>query len=101
MNELYFKKQDGNYYVFLLGKNGEPKPGVNIRVTVRHLKYPASPQEIIKTDAEGKVKLGHLKNVREVEAHAPLFGIQRKWQVLPRWQKIAYPHSIECLEGET
>lgn len=36
MDELYLRKENGQYFLYLLGKNGEPKPNVSFVVKPLH-----------------------------------------------------------------
>ncbi len=39
MIDMYLKKENGNYYIYVLGKNGEPKEKTNVKIVVKHLFY--------------------------------------------------------------
>ena len=62
MADLYLKKKDQNYYIYVLGKNGEPKEKVSVEVTLHHsiYSYLNLPKDILITDSDGKVKIGNL-----------------------------------------
>jgi len=36
INELFLKKNNKDYFIFMLGKNGEPQIGKNLKVEVMH-----------------------------------------------------------------
>lgn len=57
---------DGEYQYIVKGKNGEPKRGVLVDFEFTHEYYYTSKNKTLKTDKEGTVHLGTLKNVRMV-----------------------------------
>ena len=71
MNELYLRKENGEYSLYLFGKNGEPKPKVSINVYLAHLymmKESIEKKINMITDQEGRVKLGSLKKIIMIRA---------------------------------
>ena len=63
MCELYLKKIKDDYFVYLLGKNGEAKPKVSVNVSCQHKRYPDRKNAQLVTDSNGRVKLGPLKGI--------------------------------------
>ena len=85
MNELYLRKENQDYYLYLLGKNGEPQSKVNVSLKVIHLEmFRQSESKIIPliSDKEGKIKLGPLKKVMAISATVNLFNISEKAWVI-------------------
>jgi hypothetical protein len=67
MCEVYMRKQGSDHFVYVLGKNGEPRPEMNVNFTIIHKLFNPSQEGtrdmVLTTDKEGKIKLGHLKKV--------------------------------------
>ena len=59
--------KDG-YCLFLLGKTGEPVPGVKLNVTLEHGLATQPYETTLKTDANGRVVLGHLSGFTRITA---------------------------------
>ena len=59
---------DNGYELYLLGKNGEPKPGVDVNINFT-IKYVNSEKTVtLTTNADGKVILGHLPNIISINS---------------------------------
>ena len=68
--ESYLRKLRGNYYFYVLGKNGEPLSDISVNFTLTH-KYITSQTEVasLSTDADGKVNLWSLTNINTVSTY--------------------------------
>lgn len=76
MSDIYLRKENGDYYLYLLGKNGEPKKNVNVTIKMVHRKLGLKENTTnITTDKNGKIKLGHLKKVVAIDVSVSLFSI--------------------------
>lgn len=65
--ESYFRKYKGDYYYYLLGKNGEALVDSSIQLTFAHSTIAnQSTSVLLNTDEDGKIKLGPLKDIRLV-----------------------------------
>jgi hypothetical protein len=51
-----------------LGKNGEPKPFINIALTINSLLYNGGSRKTLMTNEKGYINLGKLLNVDTVSA---------------------------------
>ena len=93
---LIKKNNDGNYLVYLLGKNGEPKINHQVELHLEH-KYQNSLNNdepiLMESDLEGRLDLGKLGNVRNVRLDKNLFEIEQ----LP---KYTYMPLIKILENQ-
>ena len=78
MCDIFLKKENGEYFLSVNGKNGEARPDVNLNVQVMHKWFVSNsntPKEHqLTTDKEGRIKLGHLKGVLAVFATARNLG---------------------------
>jgi len=93
MSELFLRKEGGEYFIYLLGKNGEPRSNVNIKIKVMHRKFIkfGEVNEVLTTDKEGKVKLGHLKGCLGLNANVSLYNIDNNWMLYMNDEEITYP----------
>ena len=57
---MYLRKIGKDYFIYALGRNGEPQNGTSIGVWLRHKDYSVEAAESMKTDHQGKIKLGEL-----------------------------------------
>ena len=112
MCEVYMRKQGKDHFVYVLGKNGEPRQDVNLGVEVMHKLFNPSEgnsvgQITLTTDKEGKVKLGPLKKVIAVAINARLFNINHTWFIGNQSGKdgsnnlLTYPSKVDVIEGES
>ncbi len=83
MCELFLKKANDEYSLYVLGKNGEARADTKLQVTFIH-KWFANPSsqhsslnqpQTLTTDKEGKVKLGKLRKICAIMANAPSLHI--------------------------
>lgn len=61
--EIFLRNLGGDYQLMVKGKNGEPKSRSLIDVTLRHKFYYTTKQIVLKTDKNGTINLGKLKNI--------------------------------------
>ena len=113
MCEVYMRKQGKDHFVYVLGKNGEPRSDVGLSVDIIHRYFnsngggAAIHQGSIQltTDREGKVKLGHLKKVAGVTVRANQLGISHNWFIGNlsggSANLLTYPSQVDVVEGET
>jgi hypothetical protein len=64
--EAFLRNVDGDYQYLIRGKNGEPKRGVLIDFDFNHAFYYTTRTKVLKTDKDGIVHLGRLKNIVSV-----------------------------------
>jgi len=100
---LKFTK-DG-YFLYVLGKNGEPKCRVTLDLIAYNSYFRKERSFNLDTDDEGKITLGLLEDIMSLRANLrPKGDIEisepREW-VLPRENYIDYPTSLKICEGES
>eukprot|EP00347_Sterkiella_histriomuscorum_P016748 403352004 len=103
MTELYLRKQQGDFYLYLLGKNGEPKPKQTISVQFAHLYFPQDSIESsvsLITDQEGKVKLGNLKKIAMIRASCSNVS-EKMFFITQERQNLTYHSRLDIIENET
>lgn len=69
ISEVHLRKENEDYYLMLLGKNGEPWPRHRFNFNFRHSQYGVinSSEINLATDKNGCIKLGPLKNILQVD----------------------------------
>lgn len=79
--ELFLKKEgDAGYCVYVLGKNGEPRPEVNLKLRIMHkwfTSYGNGKEVTLTTDKEGRIRLGDLKHVIGISVDSSYLGISQ------------------------
>lgn len=69
--EDYLRKHNGEYYYYILGKNGEPIEDTTVTVCLYHALQPFESFSVTSmTDSEGKINLGHLKKITKITMFA-------------------------------
>lgn len=84
MNDIFLRKENGEYYAYLLGKNGEARPKVNLQIVLMHIYQIKTQKEnkiVLTTDKEGKVKLGKLKKVIAAVVKCNLFSLEKNFMI--------------------
>lgn len=67
--EAFLRNVDAEYIYLIKGKNGEPKKGVLVDFDFTHKYFHGSKSKTLKTDKEGQVYLGALKNILRFNAN--------------------------------
>ncbi|HVO31522.1 MAG TPA: hypothetical protein VMV18_12335, partial [bacterium] len=78
IEDLHLARTADGYVVYLLGKSGEAKPGVALNFSLRHRDLAPQLDFTLQTDAQGRVELGHLRDVVSVSVNTPA-GISETW----------------------
>jgi len=78
--DLHFAATDGGFVLSYLGKSGEPRPGVALRLGLHHREVTRTIEVTLQTDAAGRVELGALDGIATVDAATP-GGLERSFAV--------------------
>ena len=101
--ESYLRKLRGNYYFYVLGKNGEPLSDISINFTLTH-KYITSQTEVVSlsTDADGKVNLGSLTDINTVSTYfnGSNGDCYSTYTINNLTERVSLPDSLNILEDE-
>jgi hypothetical protein len=101
--DVYLRLTGGNYYLHLLGKNGEPLSGKVLNVKLKH-KYLTSSNHSsveLKTTEEGTVKLGALKDIRSIDVSFGNSGLDPiTWQIDNQVDTMHIQSSYHICAGE-
>lgn len=104
--ESYLRNVGGEYQYLVKNKNGEAISGVLIDFTFYHKYFHQAGEAKLRTDSDGVVTLGMLKNIREFQAVPCLSRVvasKPKFWVLPDNYSLSYPEgkTISLTEKET
>jgi hypothetical protein len=98
IDDLHLRFGTEGYSVLLLGKAGEPRPGVRLSFTFHHTHVTSPIRTDLQTDSTGRVLLGALPLVSRVEATAAHSNARGSW---PIEQWFATPRTLyHASEGE-
>lgn len=97
VSDLYFSKTSEGYEVQLLGRTGEPIVDSALNFNVRRDDFRTDVLSTLRTDENGRVRLGALEGIYRVTAKAPN-GRQYRW-VLPVDQRH-HPSVLHARVGE-
>ena len=101
--EDYLRKYKGDYYYYVLGKNGEPIEDLNVNIGLTHALMSNNPSSISSiTDEEGKVNIGQCIDIIKVSTNFQ--GTQgywsSEWKLPQKVETCCYPSTINVLEDE-
>ena len=101
VHEFHLKmSKDSSYEIFVLGKNGEPKPLWPISVTVQHCYHGTISQELT-TDNEGKLFLGKLTGCLALSVRHNADGTNRDWTLPSTIDQWTYPVQVDLVQGQS
>jgi hypothetical protein len=98
---MYLRKVGPDYFVYVLGRNGEPQVKADVSITSHHKDFSDSHSTYLKTDKLGKVGLGNLKDITSISANIKNGGkdINETWTILNQnkdsWTSATDFHIIE------
>jgi hypothetical protein len=97
IEDLHFAKFGEEYVIELLGRSGEAKPDRAVQVSVKHRDFKESVSVSLKTDAQGRVKLGSLPDIASVTATGPE-GVSHAWNLAT--DKHTYRQALHAKAGD-
>ena len=99
---MFLRREKGEYYLYLLGKNGETRPQTNVQLQVVHKAMVQDSEQTYycNTGKEGRVKLGKLKRVVGLRAKCKLYDLEQQWILNDDRQSLSYPAAIDVVESE-
>jgi hypothetical protein len=83
---------DGQYFIHVLGQNGEPKPGKEIWLALKHAYVSSEIRTSLQSNDEGIIELGQLPNIISVEYKG------QTWNIAPEYSTPLLPSFI-CVEA--
>ncbi|MDU9051008.1 MAG: hypothetical protein Q3M30_19350 [Candidatus Electrothrix sp. Rat3] len=97
IEDLFLRRTAEGYLIELLGRNGEARADRPVQLQLKHRDFQRVVQTSLKTDAQGRVNLGELKDIVWVEAENSEKTL-RDWQ-LPQ-DKHSHPPLLHLLARE-
>lgn len=101
--ETYLRRIRGEYFIYVLGKNGEPLEDTNVTLQFTHAILGQKEGIQKKTDEDGRINLGQLQNI--ILINAKIQGIHgnfvHNWAPQAHSELCSYPVIINILEGES
>lgn len=102
--ELFLFRDQEQFKVQLLGKNGEPKPNMNLSVTVISLLHNGSVTRSLMTNERGYVTLGRLPSVRSISvqtvATPDIQSVSGNWRIDSSRNEVQFPRYLYLRRGE-
>ncbi len=95
---LHFARFGPDYAVELLGRTGEPRADRPVQLSLKHRDFRQPVNVLLKTDAQGRVKLGPLADILTVTATGPE-GTPHTWAVPT--DRHTYRQLVHAKLGET
>ena len=96
--DLHLMTVAGAYVLELLGKTGEPRPDLPVRVAIKHRDFTKLVNVTLRTDAQGQIQLGELADVTLVTATTPE-DLSRNWWL--RHDQHSHYNTLHGREGES
>ena len=81
VEDLHLAKFGADYVIELLGRSGESKPDRAVHLALKHRDFRQPVQTTLKTDGQGRVRLGALTDIVSVTATGPE-GTAHTWALL-------------------
>ena len=97
VEDLHLLKAEGSYVVELRGKTGEAKVDRPVQVVLKHRDFREQVHVSLKTDVDGRIRLGRLTDIAWFAAAGPE-GTQHKWNLTA--DRCAYVDVIHARAGE-
>lgn len=94
--DLFLQRSEDGCRVLVLGKTGEIRPAVQVRINLHPRDYAFSITHYLQADEQGVVTLGDLREFVKVEASAE--GVSREWELTPTMVEL--PSELAVAAGE-
>ncbi len=78
---LHLTRTVDGHVLYLLGRSGEPRPGVHLNLSFSHRAFTDVLEVLLQSDAQGRVQLGALTDITEVRATNPN-GQESRWSLV-------------------
>ncbi|MEX2578347.1 MAG: hypothetical protein WD342_04750 [Verrucomicrobiales bacterium] len=95
--DAYLGRRDGDYFIEVLGRTGEPIEDTAVTVTLRHRDFSKPLRFSLKTDAAGRVDLGALEGIEHVTC-ADGARVARAWDL--EGDRHSQPSTLHSRTGE-
>ncbi|EAS03079.2 hypothetical protein TTHERM_00444610 (macronuclear) [Tetrahymena thermophila SB210] len=101
----FFLQNVDQYYILVLGKNGEPIPNFKVSINLQHKYFNTDNNIKLQTNEEGRIGLGKLNNVISLQVASELtknnLTISKKWNLERNYIRgiESLPHIFQIKEG--
>lgn len=96
--DIHLERAEDGWTLRLLGRNGEPKAGQGVNVSLTHRDFTRPVDTTLRADENGAVRLGALEGVVTLKASAP--GAPERSFDLPR-DDASFSETVHLAAGET
>jgi len=97
VEDLFLGHSDGQYFLDVLGKTGEMRSDQPVTLSLKHRDFRQNVVVTLKSDANGRIKLGELPEIVSLVAHGP-DGVAHTW--VPIHDKITRLHAVHAAVGQ-
>jgi hypothetical protein len=97
IEDIHFNRDNGVYYLDVLGKNGELRGDRAVNVDIKHKDFREIIHVSLKTDPKGRIKLGTLEDIASITATGPE-GTAHTFA--PMRDERTYTAALHGLEGD-
>lgn len=94
---LHLTRTADGHVLYLLGRTGEPRPGVHLNLSFTHREFTDVLEVLLQSDAQGRVELGALADITEVRATNPN-GQESRWSLVG--DSCAQPSILHARAGQ-
>lgn len=95
--DLHLARTEKGYVLNVLGKSGEVRAAVPVNLTLKHRHFSFEMSFTLQTDAKGRVELGALEGIVEIQASLPT-DVAQTWT--PTADACLRPRTIHARAGE-
>lgn len=82
IENVHLSKVDNRFVIDVLGRTGEVKTHRPVQLTFRHRDFTREVHVSLRSNANGRIDLGSLPQIRSVTARLPS-GLEQTWQITP------------------
>ncbi|MFN0053965.1 MAG: hypothetical protein ACKV0T_17440, partial [Planctomycetales bacterium] len=97
IEDLHLLQAQGEYFLELRGKSGEPRGSRPVALSLKHRDFRAPLGVVLKTSAEGRITLGKLAEIAQIQATGPE-GTAHAWVL--NADRHTYPAALQGRVGE-
>ncbi|HEV3023346.1 MAG TPA: hypothetical protein VGX76_12800, partial [Pirellulales bacterium] len=97
IEDLHLVKADGNYFVELRGKSGEPRASRPVVFSIKHRDFRGAVGVVLKTDPGGRMAMGNLGDIASLTATGPE-GTAHVWNLAG--DRHTYQATVQGRAGE-
>ncbi|KRW99096.1 hypothetical protein PPERSA_07349 [Pseudocohnilembus persalinus] len=100
---LYLSTNQQGYLLYILGKNGEPRPNMTVNIQLTHELLNKTFSETLQTNEQGQILLGKLKDIEKIEVTLyqtyEIQQIKKVWNI-KNLNQVQYPTDVNLTEED-